>query len=69
MSQEPNNRPTHIAYQVQDADGDETKGYWTEIGAAWMHEDGKGLSVKLHSVPLSGRIVLRESSEKHYIEA
>ena len=69
MENTPNNKPTHLAFQVQDVEnGDESKGRWTEIGAAWMHQDGKGLSINLHSVPLNGRIVLREPSEKPHIE-
>jgi hypothetical protein len=54
--------PTHVAYQVRD--GKDDKGFWTRIGAAWPHSDGKGFNVTLDSVPLDGRIVLRVVSEK-----
>lgn len=69
MEHPSDNKPTYIAYLVQDIDDDGVKGRWTEIGAAWPHHDGKGLAISLHAVPLNGRVVLREPSEKPYIEA
>jgi hypothetical protein len=51
------NRPTHIAYHVRDSGDD---GFWTRIGAAWPHKDGRGFSLQLDAVPLDGRIALRE---------
>lgn len=53
--------PTHIAYQVRDREG--TKGFWTRIGAAWAHGDGKGFNIQIEAVPLDGRITLRVVSE------
>jgi len=55
------NSPTHIAYQVRDSN---QKGYWTRIGAAWAHKDGKGFNVQLECVPMDGRISLRHATEK-----
>ena len=55
-------KPSHVAYQVRDREG--KKGYWTRIGGAWAHNDGKGLNIQLEVVPLDGRIVLRVESEK-----
>ena len=52
--------PTHIAYQVREVS---KKDYWTRIGAAWSHKDGKGFSIQLESVPLDGRISLCLASE------
>lgn len=50
--------PALIAWHVAER-GD--KGFWTRIGAAWDHEDGKGLTLQLELAPVSGgRIVLRE---------
>jgi len=50
--------PALIAYHVAERG---EKSFWTRIGAAWDHEDGKGLTVQLDLVPVSaGRIVLRE---------
>ena len=55
------NAPTHIAYQVRDSKG---KGFWTRIGAAWQHKDGKGFNIQLDCVPLDGSITLRIASDK-----
>jgi hypothetical protein len=53
-------RPTHRVYAVTKTEGND-KGFWTTIGAAWAHKDGKGFSVKLEFLPLSGaEIVIRE---------
>jgi hypothetical protein len=41
---ETSKRPTHRVYAVT-KNGD--KSFWTEIGAAWSHQDGKGFNVKL----------------------
>ena len=50
--------PDFIAYTVSDHDPDD-KGFWTQIGAAWQHEDGDGFNLKLVTIPLDGQIVLR----------
>ena len=56
------NAPTHVAYHVRDTkDG---KGFWTRIGSAWAHKDGKGFNVQFDVVPLDGRITLRVPDEK-----
>ncbi len=34
--------------------------FWTKVGAAWPHRDGKGLSLQLSVIPISGQIVLRQ---------
>jgi hypothetical protein len=50
--------PALIAYHVTERG---EKSFWTRIGAAWDHEDAKGLTVQLDLVPVNGgRIVLRE---------
>jgi len=52
--------PALIAYSVT---GRGEKSFWTRIGAAWDHEDAKGLTLQLDLVPVNGgRIVLREPS-------
>jgi hypothetical protein len=33
--------------------------WWSEIGGAFAHADGQGLNIVLHSLPISGKIVLR----------
>lgn len=53
-----NQAPALIAYHVTER-GEQS--YWTRIGAAWDHDDAKGMTVQLELVPTSGgRIVLRE---------
>lgn len=54
--------PALIAYHVAERG---EKSFWTRIGAAWDHEDGKGLTVQLDLVPVNGgRLVLREPAEE-----
>jgi hypothetical protein len=55
-------RPSHIAYQVRDREGGDS--FWTPIGSAWAHKDGKGFNVQLHAMPFDGRITLRVIAEK-----
>jgi hypothetical protein len=56
---ETSSRPTHRVYAVKKIGAD--KSHWTEIGAAWSHQDGKGFNVKLDFLPLAGaEIVIRE---------
>lgn len=53
-------QPTHEAFAVTER-GRGKKPYWHKIGAAWAHEDGKGLALRLDYLPLNGQaIVLRE---------
>ena len=54
--------PTHIAYHVKDGSND--KSYWTRIGAAWMHKDGKGFNIQLELLPPDCRITLRAIAEE-----
>ena len=55
--------PSFIAYYVAEKEG--SKSFWTRIGAAWDHDDGKGLTLQLDLVPVDGgRIVLRAPSEE-----
>jgi hypothetical protein len=61
-TQTSSNAPTHIAFQVREAK--EGKGFWTRIGSAWAHKDGKGFTVQLDAVPIDGRISLRVPEEK-----
>ena len=52
--------PTHVAYQVREG---KEKGYFTRIGVAWPHKDGKGFNIQISAVPLDGKITLRVVSE------
>jgi hypothetical protein len=54
--------PAFIAYHVTGKEGE--KSFWTRIGAAWDHQDGKGLTLQLDLLPVDGRrIVLRQPGE------
>ena len=58
--------PALIAYHVTERG---EKSYWTRIGAAWDHEDAKGLTVHLDLVPVAGgRIVLRQPADDEHTE-
>ena len=62
-SESTSKSPTHVAYQVRDR-GEGKKSFWTRIGSAWAHGDGKGFNIQIETVPLDGRITLRVASEK-----
>ena len=49
--------PAFQAWHVTNK-GDDS--FWTKVGAAWPHRDGKGLSLILSVIPISGQNVLRE---------
>ena len=49
-------RPTHRAYVVKDQ-GEDKQARWVEIGAAWLHKDGKGFRVKLDACPTNGEAI------------
>lgn len=55
-------RPTHTVYTVREG-RDGGKGYWMEVGAAWTNRDGS-FSVTLDAVPVNGRLVIRERTER-----
>ena len=59
-------RPTMKAFVVEDKEeGSDEKPFWTRVGSAWPHGDGKGLNIQLASgVAVAGRLVLREYTEK-----
>lgn len=57
----PKARPTHRLYQVT---GDGPEAFWREIGAAWPNKDGRGFSIAYNAIPLSGRVVMREITER-----
>lgn len=56
--EQPKRKPTHAIYHVR---GESKDAYWTRVGAAWIHDDGAGLSLALDFVPVNsdGRLVVR----------
>jgi len=61
-------KPALVAYAVKDPIGAQQKAIWTRIGAAWLHDNGPGYSIRLDALPLDGRIVLVEPSEPKVID-
>ncbi|MFQ5444845.1 MAG: hypothetical protein ACE5EK_09535, partial [Nitrospinales bacterium] len=59
-----NKAPTHRAYSVRNFGDDNKKSYWTQIGSAWEHSDGKGYNVQLEAFPVNGRLTIRPIKEK-----
>ena len=59
-------RPSHKCFVVEDREGAGGKeAFWTRIGSAWPHKDGKGFNLQLAALPASGgRIVLREFTDE-----
>ena len=59
-----NQKPTHKVFTVRDSEEEGGKAFWTRLGSAWEHKDGKGFNIALDALPLNGRLVLREFSEE-----
>ena len=57
MKRNQRNQTPHGVFVVE---GEGDKAFWTKIGAAWMHQDGKGFNIQLSCIPLNGRLVIRE---------
>ena len=57
--------PTHNIFLVT-GDGENAK--WTEIGAAWPHQDGSGFAITCTALPLQGRIVMRRRKDRKPVE-
>ena len=59
-------KPSHRVYVTEDiTEGKAVKTYWTKVGAAWPHKDGKGLTITISpGISVSGRVVLREWTEE-----
>jgi hypothetical protein len=58
-------KPVFHAYTIRDYEKDGKKeGFWTKIGVAFSHEDGKGYNIVLDAFPVDGKISLREPRAK-----
>jgi len=55
-------KPSHKVFVVEDRETEDegNDAFWTRIGSAWPHKDGKGLNLVLSALPINGRLVLRE---------
>ena len=56
--------PVLIAFTARRTSNGQT--VWTEIGHAVPHERGAGLTVILKAMPIDGRIILLEPTDKEY---
>ena len=59
-NQQPSTRPSHNAYTIR---GSGEQEYWMQIGAAWEHKDGKGLTIRLEALPIDGKVVIRDRKD------
>ena len=60
-----NQKPSHKVFVVEDrGEGEEGDAFWTRVGSAWAHKDGKGFNVVLSALPVNGRLVLRTFTEE-----
>jgi hypothetical protein len=58
-------KPTHRAYVVSQPKKVGEKGFWNEVGAVWLHKNGKGFDIVLHEgIAVMGRIVCTEPKPK-----
>jgi hypothetical protein len=57
MKRNQKNQTPNAVYVVE-GEGDDA--FWTKVGAAWPHQDGKGFNITLSALPLNGRLVVRE---------
>lgn len=62
MANQNSKRPDYRLYQVKGDQRD--KAFWQPVGVAWAHTDGKGVTMTLDSIPLNGRITMREIAER-----
>ena len=56
-------KPDYIAYNVKETK--QGKPIFNNIGAAWKHRDQQGYDLLLGSMPVNGRITLRELREEN----
>lgn len=66
MTNSKSSKPTHNVFFVREGKKG-GRGFWTRIGAAWMHDDKKGLSLAIDLLPAGnaeGKIVIRVDEPK-----
>jgi hypothetical protein len=60
------NKKTFVAYQITETNKTDDNGaprsFWNRIGTAWVNKDGS-INVQLNSLPLDGKIQLREPKD------
>lgn len=63
MTENTYRKPGYIAYHVKRPNDGQS--YWTRIGAAFRHQDGKGFNLVLDAFPVNGEVVLRIPEEQN----
>jgi hypothetical protein len=63
MSNTDNKKPSHFVYTVR-AGASAGNDYWTKVGVAFAHNDGKGFSLILEALPLDGKLTIRTPEPK-----
>jgi hypothetical protein len=58
MTTQTNKNPSHNIFQVIERQGADS--IWNKIGAAWIHQDGKGFNLQFNVIPMTGRVVIRK---------
>lgn len=61
ITETTNNRKPPFRLYIVNGEGE--KAIWIPVGAAWPHQDGKGYSINLDAIPVTGRLVMRAASE------
>ena len=58
-----NKKPSHHVYTVRET-GNQNNDFWTKIGVAFSHNDGKGFSIMLDALPVNGKMTIRVADGK-----
>jgi hypothetical protein len=65
----PGQKPSHIAWVVQDPRNEDGQAQWREVGIVFPHRNGGGFDIILHNqFSISGRIVCTEPREREPAE-
>lgn len=60
----PGARPDLVCFIVDKKTEDDAKGFWREVGAAWFHQAGRGVTVRTHKgMAVYGDIVCVERKD------
>jgi hypothetical protein len=64
LQHKPTVKPSHTTYVVEKTKNGKDAN-WREIGAVWLHKNGKGFDVVIpEGISVSGRIVCRQRKPK-----
>ncbi len=63
MTNTAKNKPSHHVYTVREG-GQNGSDFWTKVGVAFTHNDGKGFSLLLEAMPFDGKLTIRTIDAK-----